>query len=226
MKCGYCGASNPDTAKFCRKCGKTLVTDWIEPKEAPKQSIPVVVTVHKDTVCPFCGSENCQPVMRNVTKIRGSGYSASSACCGLCLLGPFGLLCGLCGTGTKVDIQNETVWICQKCGKQHLSQKDALEKAQVLAANGMMGILLIALLLSGWLSVGSIGWLFPLAWTLTPVIAWFGIDAELSEELGYPFKEVLPPDSSVAIYLIIAEIITIVVLLFGGPVLTNILEGL
>jgi len=164
--------------------------------------------------------------MRSVTKIKNSGYSASSGCCGLCLLGPFGLLCGLCGTGSKVDIRNETVWICQKCGKQHLSQKDALEKAQVYAANGMMCILLIALLLSGWFHAGSISWLLPLVWTLSPVVVWIGIEAELSNELGYPFKEALPPDMAITKYLVIAEIVTIAVLLFGGPVVTDFLEGL
>lgn len=226
MKCGHCGTSNPDTAKFCRKCGKPFVADLPKSENIPQQSTPVPIVVHTDTVCPFCGSENCQPMMRNVTKVRNSGYSASSGCCGLCLLGPFGLLCGLCGTGSKVDIKNETIWICQKCGKQHLSQKDALEKAQIFAANGMMGILLIALLLSGWFHAGSIGWLLPLAWTLSPVVAWIGIAAELSEELGYPFKEALPSDFSITKYLIIAEVITVAVLLFGGPVLSNILEGL
>ena len=89
-----------------------------------------------------------------------------------------------------------------------------------------MGVLLIALLLSGWFHAGSIGWLFPLVWTLSPVVVWIGIDAELSDELGYPLKEALPPDLSITGYLVIAEIITIAVLLFGGPVVTNILEGL
>ena len=226
MKCGYCGTSNPDTAKFCRKCGKPFVPDFPKSENIPQQSNPVPITVHTDTVCPFCGSENCQPMMRNVTKVKSSGYSASSGCCGLCLLGPFGLLCGLCGTGTKVNIKSETVWICQKCGKQHLSQKDALEQAQLFVANGIMGVLLIALLLSGWFHAGSIGWLFPLVWTLSPVVVWIGIDAELSDELGYPLKEALPPDLSITGYLVIAEIITIAVLQFGGPVVTNILEGL
>lgn len=226
MKCGRCGASNPDTAKFCRKCGKPLTDVFPKPGEAPKQNTPVPITRHTDTVCPFCGSENCQPLMRNVTKVKSSGYSASSSCCGLCLLGPFGLLCGLCGTGAKVNIKSETVWICQKCGKQHLSQKDALEKAQIFAANGIMGILLIALLLSGWFHVGSTGWLLPLAWVLSPVVVCIAIDAELSDELGYPLKEALPPDLSITKYLVIAEIVTIAVLLFGGPILTNILEGL
>ncbi len=231
MKCRHCGASNPDTAKFCRGCGKPLdkpaePINNGSPGPSVKEQSPLPEAPGSDTICPYCGSQNCQPMMRSVTKIKNSGYSASSGCCGLCLLGPFGLLCGLCGTGSKVDIKNETVWICQKCGKQHLSQKDALEKAQVYAANGMMGVLLIALLLSGWFHAGSIGWLLPLVWTISPVVVWLGIDAELSDELGYPFKEALPPDLSVTKYLVFAEIVTIVVLLFGGPVVTDFLEGL
>lgn len=240
MVCKYCGAANPDGAKFCHKCGSAL-TDAEEPpktEEPPKAEEPPKtgeapsqqgdlspVTAHTDPVCPFCGSENCQPMTRNITKIKNSGYSATSGCCGLCLLGPFGLLCGLCGTGSKVDIKNETVWVCQKCGKQHLSQTDAREKAKVTALSGMMTVLLVALLLSAWYHNGSISWIFPLAWAFSPIVGWLLVETGLDDELGYPFEEILPPGTSTMKYIGLAEVAVIAVLLFGGQILLSFLAG-
>jgi len=139
------------------------------------------------------------------------------------LMGPFGLLCGLCGTGSKIDSRNETVWICKNCGREHLSQKSALDKAQTSVASYAMTILAIALFLSIWYHGGSLICLVPLAWAFSPILAWSILDDELSKELGYSFKEILPTEVSVTTYLLIAEAATILVLLFGGPVLENIL---
>lgn len=44
------------------------------------------------------------------------------ACCGLIALGPLGLLCGACGSGTTTD----EFWICQDCGNK-FSNKEAKE---------------------------------------------------------------------------------------------------
>lgn len=233
MRCQHCGAENPDTAKFCRKCGKALIEELPttplkqQPPSAPPptpQSMPA--PTHQDAVCPYCGKKDCQPMMRNITHIKTSGYSWSSGCCGMLFMGPFGLLCGLCGTGSKVDTQNETVWICQSCGKEHLSQKSALDKAQTTVISYAMTILLIALVLSAWYSNGGLTWLIPLVWAFSPLVAWNMIDDELSKELGYPFKEILPPDISVTGYLLIAEAATILVLLFGGSLVLGFLSGL
>ncbi len=235
MVCKHCGVANPDGAKFCHKCGSSLMDTKEPPKteeppkveEAPSQQGDLApATAHTDPVCPFCGSENCQPMMRNITKIKNSGYSATSGCCGLCLLGPFGLLCGLCGTGSKIDIKNETVWTCQKCGKQHLSQTDTLEKAKVSALSGMMTVLLVALLLSAGFHSGSVHWILPLAWAVSPIVGWALVEIKLDEELGYSFEEILPLGVSVLKYLGIAEVFVIVTLLFGGPILLNFLAEL
>jgi len=58
--------------------------------------------------CPKCGSEHIQ----YATKTSGGGFSAGNSCCGYILLGPLGLLCGACGSGTRTD----EFWICQDCG--------------------------------------------------------------------------------------------------------------
>lgn len=227
LKCQHCGTGNPDTAKFCRKCGKPIVNEQQQLEVEPEPLVPSSSAIpHKDTICPYCGKENCQPMMRNTTNVKTSGYSWGSGCCGMLLMGPFGLLCGLCGTGSRVDSRNETIWICQSCGKEHLSQKAALNKAQISIESCAMAILFIALLLSVWYHYGSLTWLVPVAWGFSPILAWYMISEGLSTELGYPFKEALPPDISVAQYLLIAEAATILVLLFSGPLVIGFLSNL
>lgn len=60
--------------------------------------------------CPQCGSENIQ----YATRSYGGGASLSKSCCGYILLGPLGLLCGMCNTG----VETEEFWICKNCGYQ------------------------------------------------------------------------------------------------------------
>lgn len=60
--------------------------------------------------CPKCASENVQ-VHYDVEK---QGFSGGKGCCGWLLLGPIGLLCGLCGK-SKVKSE-EKYWVCNNCG--------------------------------------------------------------------------------------------------------------
>ena len=60
--------------------------------------------------CPKCGSENVQ----YATKTSGGGFSAGDSCLGYLLLGPLGLLCGACGSGTTT----EEFWVCRDCGNR------------------------------------------------------------------------------------------------------------
>ena len=62
--------------------------------------------------CPKCGHTNCQYVSQTSTSSKG--YGICKGICGGALLGPIGLLCGLCGTGTT-SATNE-YWVCQDCG--------------------------------------------------------------------------------------------------------------
>lgn len=59
--------------------------------------------------CPKCGSEDVQ----FATSTSTTGISASDACCGYMLLGPLGLLCGLCGAGESTT---KEFWVCHNCG--------------------------------------------------------------------------------------------------------------
>ena len=60
--------------------------------------------------CPKCGCENIQ----FATRTSGSSFSAADSCCGFLLLGPLGILCGLCGS----DVSTEEFWVCRDCGKK------------------------------------------------------------------------------------------------------------
>lgn len=60
--------------------------------------------------CPRCGSEHIQ----FATNTYGGGGSVSKSCCGYILLGPLGILCGMCNSGTKT----EEFWICHSCGNR------------------------------------------------------------------------------------------------------------
>lgn len=83
--------------------------------------------IPKDSRCPYCNSEDTFPIVKNETEIKTKGYSIGKGCCGMCLLGPFGLLCGSIGSGSKVKSKSLTWWGCKNCGKQHLAQHDAVE---------------------------------------------------------------------------------------------------
>lgn len=222
MKCQHCGASNPDTAKFCHKCGKALMAESVK----PKLNAPRPTTAHTDTICPFCGGENCQPVMRNITKVKSSGYSLTSGCCGLCLLGPFGLLCGLCGAGSKLDIRNETMWVCQTCGKQHIAQQDAKEKLASMSINILIVTLVCALVLSGRFHYGEVTFLSLLLCIGIPIFLWAVVYSSLTDELGYPVAEILPAPWTIGKIVGILGFIFVLVLIFGGPILFRILGEL
>lgn len=99
--------------------------------------------LHKEKDCSFCGSTDTQLIAQNTTDIKSNGYNWTSGCCGMCLLGPFGILCGMIGGGTKVKITNEAWWLCPDCGKKHIAQSSALEKADALM-KGILGNSLIA----------------------------------------------------------------------------------
>ncbi len=83
--------------------------------------------------CPNCGSEKIQ----FGTNTSGGGFSLSQSCCGSILLGPLGLLCGACGSGTST----EEFWICQDCGNkfsnregQRVKEKEDYAEQQKQAA--------------------------------------------------------------------------------------------
>lgn len=148
MFCPKCGKQLPDGAKFCSGCGSVLSAPKTElPKPRPEQS-PVQrgpegqrpppgrvaapgnkgILGRGNGVCPNCGSHDCEvQVQQNVTT-SGSNYSCCSGGLGWLLVGPFGLLCGLCGSGKKTTTTSKSIWLCKKCGTQFPTRKELAAK--------------------------------------------------------------------------------------------------
>lgn len=138
MFCQECGKNIPDDAKFCPGCGRAAA-----PQAAPAgtgtqneayktqasanastASAGTAPLLARDGVCPGCGSHECEvQVQQNVTS-SGSSYGCCSGLIGWLLLGPFGLLCGLCGAGKNIATTHKSVWVCKKCGKQFPTRND------------------------------------------------------------------------------------------------------
>lgn len=63
--------------------------------------------------CPACGSESCTIIEE--TKTDTKGYGVCSGICGYILMGPVGLICGLCGMGDGKTTR-KAYWVCHTCG--------------------------------------------------------------------------------------------------------------
>lgn len=149
MQCNYCGKELPEGSAFCNYCGHPQ-------SETAKQSIPdtpasAAATPHEDggLKCPHCGSTRLQ----YTTTVKTQGVSVCDSCCGYICLGPFGLLCGLCGAGST---ETKESWVCCDCGtkftteeaqravrqklqqEQNLAKKQQEKEAQLATWHSMM----------------------------------------------------------------------------------------
>lgn len=135
----------------CKKCGAELFGDTVCPNCGTKQRAPEVVTGTPSVRCPKCGSHDAQYCVENDAHTEGKNYSAGKGCIGYLLLGPLGLLCGLCGKGKKTVIVNRGYWICKQCGNKF---KDRAQlQAEIKRCRGnvirftIAGVLFVAVLL-------------------------------------------------------------------------------
>ena len=149
--CKNCGANNKADAKFCHRCGQELSFKVEDNEQKSDEDLGKDVLafgaglldesaakIRNDTTCPFCNEPGCQPLQKSETTVTNKSYGWGSGCCGMLLLGPFGLLCGLCGKGSKVESKSELWWVCKKCGKAHIALADALKKWEI-ATDGIYG---------------------------------------------------------------------------------------
>lgn len=65
--------------------------------------------------CPSCGNNNCHIIQEVETKQKGFGVC--EGICGYLILGPIGLLCGLCGMG-EGRTSKKAYWVCNDCGSK------------------------------------------------------------------------------------------------------------
>ena len=146
---------------FCPVCDYVHEGD-VPPEKCPQCGIPGSKFTEQDIksqslrpdspdarklLCPNCHSTDLIPITETRTDISGGGYGVGKGCCGWVLLGPFGLLCGLCGTGVKSHSKTVTSWVCKNCGNKFRSPSDikAEESAEVMAtcANILVGSIVL-----------------------------------------------------------------------------------
>lgn len=77
--------------------------------------------------CPKCGGTNCHLTVSQVTS-HSKGYGFGKGCCGYILMGPLGLLCGLCG-GTSTTSETTELWVCDSCGAKFTAKESQRSNA-------------------------------------------------------------------------------------------------
>lgn len=129
MYCRFCGKELAEGSAFCNHCGRSQNEAAVPAAPA----VPAPDTAGRGTLkCPNCGSARLQ----FVTHTKTQGVSIGDSCCGYILLGPLGLLCGLCGAGSS---ETKEGWVCLDCGHRFTTRdvekaaQKKLEEQQALA---------------------------------------------------------------------------------------------
>ncbi len=187
--CKRCGEALTEDSNHCGTCGSavTIVTPdttlHLEKNSGSKTSSVVSTPINSASVyCPKCKSQKLQTVVESNTEGKGGGYGAGKGCLGWLLLGPLGLLCGICGNGTKITTTNKTFFMCMDCGNKFREAKELMEEKSKTSTRCFIGgpvaiVLAIVFLLSkGEILLG----LFAIA--LGGLAIWYGFDEKKASE--------------------------------------------
>lgn len=171
------------------------------------ESVNEVPNKPSDAKCPYCDCEDTYLVVKNEVQVKQRGYDWGSGCCGMCLLGPFGLLCGLCGSESEVNSKSRSWWGCKNCGRHHLAQHDAVEMissfVDVLSVScfgyGAIGSILIYLILDqfihGFLQTILVLLIAAVLAVSVPLYLVYRFFEKMKEQLGYEAWEILEPEN-------------------------------
>ncbi len=181
MYCHSCGKKLPEGGMFCPFCGAsawaavTAEAGEVSAETAPSGEEPSVEASppestsparetlpqaepsaehKKGLACPHCGSHNTQYVAKSVTTTQGHNYSCLGGVCGSVLMGPVGLLLGLCGGNKRTVTTDTSCWVCGDCGKEFLAP-DKIAQQCKSSARGVLvfsGIFLVVGILMGGLN--------------------------------------------------------------------------
>lgn len=145
MFCSNCGKKLPEDARFCPDCGNMIkktnqnLTETHSSEKFTQEKIsPNQLKRGKfeEGICPQCGSSDCEIQVQQNIMGSGSNYNVGTGCLGFLLTGPFGLLCGLCGTGRKTTTSHQSVWICKKCGNQFPTRAATIDSLMTTGLTG------------------------------------------------------------------------------------------
>ncbi len=133
--CKRCGEALTEDGNRCGTCGSavTLITPDttvdLENYLGVQSSSGVAGTQkHGSVYCPKCKSQKIQTIVESNTEGKGGGYGAGKGCLGWLLLGPLGLLCGACGSETKITTTSKTFFMCMDCGNKFRDAKELIEE--------------------------------------------------------------------------------------------------
>ena len=188
MYCRYCGTENKTGENYCKKCGKPL--NFL--REQAKSLVDANSPAHTASFCPNCGAglSACVPISKTDVKSSGGGYSFWNGCCGMILLGPFGLLCGLCGRETNTTVQSMTWFVCQRCGAEFSSLQSAIETAVISIRSVALYTLFLSFAITTDWDVAGAMWI-RIVCGLIILGLWAGIMETMERSTGLSFEKLL-----------------------------------
>ena len=194
MFCIHCGKEIPDGSRFCQYCGGNCTsTDQECPQTSGGTSTNngtvspgATQETYTGVPCPHCGSECTKPLVHTRTQLKAGGYSCCAGACGGFLLGPLGLLLGLCGKSSSIDSSSQTKWVCLQCGTEFLSKQDAKRTVDTM----ILGITFFAQVALFMLPLGSIFLALAIASAGCAVICGLALQPE---QLIYRFDQLMTP---------------------------------
>lgn len=199
MFCIYCGKEVSDDSEFCYYCGEWL-KDGTSTSNIEKINDQVIaeedeieeVSAYKKLACPRCASTKCQPTVHTTTHTQSGGYSCCAGGCGGLLLGPLGLLLGLCGSGSSASTTTQTKWHCMNCGKEFMSLDDARKaiNSQMAASITLTLLGAIFFVFIGIFSL-SAATIFGAIMVIGAFVCWFAVPENAEKTTGYLIDDLM-----------------------------------
>ncbi len=201
MRCPYCDSDNCDDAVYCEKCEMPL--NLIAKKRTVRKPVVVQSLDVKQSPygsCPHCGAAltDCAPVVKTTITSSGGGYGFFSGCCGVILLGPLGLLCGL--RKQNITSSAQTWWVCRKCGKEFIEKDAAIAFVDSAITGAATVTLIIAVIWQVIFAIiGFNRWVRDIALLMIAGI-WIAIPEGIKESTGYTIKQLLTAEERTDFY--------------------------
>lgn len=213
MKCPYCDSDNRDDAVYCEKCEMPLKTltrkrTATRPNNTRSSNIATKPNISQSSkieqppyvACPHCGAplSDCTPISKTTVTSSGGGYGIFSGCCGMVLLGPLGLLCGL--RKQNITSSSQTWWVCRKCGKEFIERESAKEVANTVITSAATTTLIVSLIWQFIFAViGYSRWVRDIA-LLIIAGTWIVIPEGVKGATGYNIKQLLTSEERTDFY--------------------------